>query len=335
MNKILKHLSDYTQLTETEAYDALKMVVAADCSEVQSAAFLSAYIMRKPGIEELRGFRHAMMELCIPVTFSQVSNAVDIVGTGGDGKNSFNISTLASIVTAAAECYVIKHGNYGVSSISGSSNVLEYLGYRFTNKELMLQQQLDKCNICFLHAPLFHPAMKTLAPVRKNLGMRSLFNLLGPLTNPARPAAKLLGVNSLETARVYQYLLQGECEEYMIVHALDGYDEISLTGNTKLITRKREEIISPEQLGFQQALPAELDGGTTVKEAADIFLQVLTGEANTSQVNVVAANSAMAIHLLRPELSIKDTISLAKETIYSKKAFKLFKQLIELSNEHS
>jgi len=335
MNNILKHLCDYSPLTETEAYDALKMVVAVDCSEAQAAAFLSAYIMRKPGIEELRGFRRAMMELCIPVTLSQVSDAVDIVGTGGDGKNSFNISTLATIVTAAAGCNVIKHGNYGVSSISGSSNVLEYLGYRFTNNQEALQQQLDKHNICFLHAPLFHPAMKKIAPVRKNLGMRSLFNLLGPLINPAQPAAKLLGVNSLETARMYHYLLQDECEEYMIVHALDGYDEISLTGNTKLITPKREDIVSPSQLGFQQALPAELDGGTTVKEASYIFMQVLIGEANTNRINVVAANCAMAIQLLRPEISIKDAAALAEETIYSKKAFTLFKQLIELSNEHS
>jgi anthranilate phosphoribosyltransferase len=335
MNKILTTLYNYASLNETEAHDAIRMVVCGDCSESQAAAFLSVYIMRKPSIHELSGFRKAMRELCLPITLSPSTEAVDIVGTGGDGKNSFNISTLAAIVTAAAGCTVIKHGNYGVSSMNGSSNVLEYLGYRFTSDSSVLQAQLDTANICFLHAPLFHPAMKRIASVRKDLGVRSFFNLLGPLTNPAQLAVQLLGVNSLETARTYRYLMQGSNERYAIVHSLDGYDEISLTSSFKLITAQQESLLTPQQLGFDTISPAAIDGGRSIKEAADIFMDVLRAKRAGPRTNAVAANSGLAIHMAQPHIPLNDCIALAQETLLSGKAYLTFKQLLNHSYEHS
>jgi len=327
MKEILTALCNYTVLREEDAYDALKLIATGSCTDSQVAAFLSAYIMRKPSVEELSGFKTAMMELCKPLKLS-TADAIDIVGTGGDGKNSFNISTLSAIVVASSGCTVIKHGSCGASSVSGSSNVLEHLGYCFTSDASVLQRQLDEANICFLHAPLFHPAMKNIALVRKKIGIQTFFNLLGPLINPAQPSMRLLGVNSLETARTYNYLLQRSGQQYTIVHSLDGYDEISLTSPFQVISGNSERIIEPKDIGFSLVQPKDIDAGTTVSEAAAVFIKILKGEGTKEQANVVIANSGFAIQCTHPEKPLQECISLAREALVSLKAFKTFEQIV-------
>ena len=253
---------------------------------------------------------------------------IDIVGTGGDGKDTFNISTLACFVTAGAGVKVTKHGNYGVSSISGSSNVLEAIGYKFTNDNSILQKQLEDAGLCFLHAPLFHPAMKTVAPIRKELGVRTFFNMLGPIVNPAFPKYQLLGVYNLELLRLYNYLLQEGKQQYVIVHSLDGYDEISLTSPFKMVSSQEEQIMHPEQLGFNTLNDTDLYGGDSVQAAAAIFINILEGKGTDAQNNAVCANAAMAIHCVHPNRSIEESVAMAKESIASKKALNVYKKLV-------
>lgn len=328
MKQILETLYQYGSLNKEDAQSALAQLAGGSCNESQAASFLSAYMMRRPNVAELDGFRAAMMSSCIPLQLSR-RDAIDIVGTGGDGKNTFNISTLSAIITAAAGVPVIKHGNYASSSVSGSSNVLEYLGYTFTGSEAALERQLEQANICFIHAPLFHPAMKEVATLRKNIGLRTFFNLLGPLVNPAQPQYQLLGVNSLETARMYHYLLQQTAHQYTIVHTLDGYDELSLTAAFKLISREKERLYEPEELGLPRLLPQSLGSGASVAEAAGIFVKVLTGTATAAQRAVVLANAALAIHTARPEHSFREGQEMAEESLDSLKAYQTFKTLLK------
>jgi anthranilate phosphoribosyltransferase len=330
MKQILTNLHNYKSLTEAEAYEALSEIVSGKVPESQIGAFLSTYAMRKPTVAELLGFRNAVLNLSEPVSLDTQTEPIDIVGTGGDGKNSFNISTLAAIVTAAAGCTVVKHGNYGSSSISGSSNVLERLGYRFSNDQSVLQRQLDLANVCFLHAPLFHPAMKHVANARKSLGVQSFFNLLGPLINPARPKIQLLGVNCLATMRLYQYVQQEIGGRYAIIHSLDGYDEISLTSEVKIISSQREGVFAPAYFGMSPVNPQAISAGETVVEAAGIFINVLIGRGTREQEDVVVANSAVAIQLCRPELSLIDCMAMAREAIHSNRAFSTFRKLVQL-----
>lgn len=328
MKTILESLHTYNELEEQDAYNALKQVIADNCNNTHAAAFLSAYIMRPPGVAEIRGFRRAMLELAMPVKLD-VADALDIVGTGGDGKNTFNISTLSALVTATAGIKVIKHGNYAATSVSGSSDVLQYLGYRFTDNHSTLQRQLDTCNICFLHAPQFHTAMGKIAPIRKELGLRTFFNLLGPLVNPAQPSHQLLGVSKLEIMRMYHYLLQNSTQQYAIVHSLDGYDEISLTGAFKITTATQEEIIHPEMIGFKRIDPHTIGAGNTIQDAAGIFLRVLQGDGSNEQNNVVIANSSYAIKSMYPDNPLSDCLEMAEEALLSQKAYHNFKQLIQ------
>lgn len=328
MKDILNSLYNYRTLEEAEATKALHQLATGNCTEAQISGFLSAYIMRRPSIDELKGFRNAMLRLCRPLTLN-AENAIDIVGTGGDGKNSFNISTLTAFVVAAAGYKVIKHGNYGATSVSGSSNVLEHLGYRFTNSQGVLQQQLDDAGICFLHAPLFHPAMKHLSSIRKNIGVRTFFNLLGPLLNPAQPTSKLLGVNSLETARIYKYLLQDTEQPYCIVHSLDGYDEISLTGAFKVATQNTEDIFQPEDIGLAPVSPIDITAGNSVKDAVKIFADIIKGNGTKAQNEVLVANSAFAIQCIDPGMSIEDCIEQSREALVSGATYKIFQQTIQ------
>lgn len=328
MKEIFNILCNYGSLNEEEAYKVLTTIMAGDCNENQMSAFLTVYMMRKPSIAELTGFRSAIMERCIQLSFKDSQSAIDIVGTGGDGKNSFNISTLSAIVTAAAGIKVIKHGNYGASSTTGSSNILEHLGYRFSKNQSELEHQLDTANICFLHAPLFHPGLKSIAPVRKNLGLRTFFNLLGPLVNPTEPGFQLLGVADLETARIYNYLLQNSSKCYAIIHSLDGYDEVSLTDSFKMITKKQEQIYKPSSFGLKTVSPSAIDGGNSIKEAGTIFTNILNGKGTLEQNNVVAINSGLAIHLANPECSIEDAIEIAREALISLKALQTFNKII-------
>ncbi len=291
------------------------------------AAFMTAYCMRSITVQELEGFRDAMLELCLPVDLGG-DEFIDLCGTGGDGKDTFNISTLASFVVAGAGYKVAKHGNYGVSSGCGSSNVMEHLGYTFTNNIDAIKRSAEKANICFLHAPLFHPAMKTVAPIRRELGVKTFFNMLGPLANPARPKNQMVGVFNLELARIYAYLYQKSGVKYTIINALDGYDEISLTCDFKTFSSEGERVTSVESLGFEKLKEDQIAGGHTVAESADIFMKVLNDEATSAQTSVVLSNAAMAIKTIKPENSFADCFYEAEESLMSKKALKSFKTLL-------
>src|ERR1700748_354461 len=274
MKQILNHLFENKTLTREQAHDILTLISQGIYNNSQIAAFMTAYCMRGITVNELEGFRDAMLELCLPINL-ETDQVIDLCGTGGDGKDTFNISTLASFVVAGAGYKVAKHGNYGVSSGCGSSNVMEFLGAKFTNDGDTLKRNIDSANICFLHAPLFHPAMKTVAPIRRELGVKTFFNMLGPMVNPAKPKNQLVGVFNLELARVYAYLYQKSTTKYTIVNALEGYDEVSLTGDFKTFSAEGEKINTIEGLGFERLNPAEITGGSTVKDSADIFMNVL------------------------------------------------------------
>ena len=329
MKEILEHLYQHKTLSKAEAKTILIDIASGKYNHYQIASFLTAVIMRNITLDELKGFREALLELCHRVNLSAY-NAMDVCGTGGDGKNTFNISTLSSFVVAGANIPVAKHGNYGVSSVSGSSNVLEQLGIRFQTEESKLKQQLDKANICFLHAPQFHPAMKFVAPVRKELGVKTFFNMLGPLVNPAQPKVQLVGVFSLELARMYQYLFQEEQMQYTIIHALDGFDEVSLTDECKLISENEEHIIKPNYFGFDEVSLAEIHGGNTVEEAAEIFMTILKGEGTKAQNEVVLANAALAIKT-HQNIEITEAIEKAKDSLFGLKALQSFNDLKQLS----
>lgn len=327
MKEILAHLFEYKSFTRKEAYDILTNIATGKYDSHQIAAFMTIYGMRSIRVEELGGFRDAMYDLCNKVEFKGY-DLIDMCGTGGDGKNTFNISTLASFVVAGAGYHVAKHGNVGVSSGCGSSNVMEYLGYQFTNDQDELQAQLERSNICFLHAPLFHPAMKTVAPIRRALSVKTFFNMLGPLTNPANPKFQSVGVFSLELARLYAYLYQGTDKQYSIMHALDGYDEISLTGDFKIITNAGENYYTTEEIGFSPINPADLAGGDTVEDAARIFRKIIEGEGTNEQNNTVLTNAAFGIKTFHPEKSFGDCYYEAESSLLGLKALNSFNKLI-------
>lgn len=329
MKQILNRLITHEQLSKEEARAVLVSISEGKYNPVQIAAFLTVYMMRSVSLEELQGFRNAMLDLCLPIDFEKY-NTIDLCGTGGDGKNTFNISTLAAFVVAGAGLKVTKHGNYGVSSVSGSSNVLETLGIKFSNQKDYLHRCLDQAGICLLHAPLFHPAMKNIAHIRNELGVKTFFNMLGPMVNPAFPKNQLVGVFSLELARMYGYLYQKSEKNYAIVHAMDGYDEISLTSPAKVISNTSECILNASDFGVPQITQNEIFGGNTVKEAAAIFLNILNGKGSQAQNNVVCANAGMAISVM-DNCSIKDAFHSAKESLQSGKALLSFKQLQKLS----
>lgn len=328
MKKILAHLFEYKTFTKEEAYGILTNIATGKYDSHQIAAFLTIYGMRSIRVEELSGFRNAMYDLCNKVDLPGY-DLIDLCGTGGDGKNTFNISTLASFVVAGAGYQVAKHGNVGVSSGCGSSNVMEHLGYKFTNDVSELRRQLDQANICFLHAPLFHPAMKTVAPIRRALGVKTFFNMLGPLTNPASPKYQAVGVFSLELARLYNYLYQNTDKQYSIIHALDGYDEISLTGDFKLIDNRGEQYFKVEDLGFTPIQAATLTGGDTVEEAANIFQKIMLGNGTDVQNKVVLANAAFAIKTIHPNKSFGDCFYEAETSLLGLKALASFQKLIQ------
>lgn len=329
MKKILQYLFEHKTLTKESAKEVLVNIGKGIYNEHEVTAFMTVYLMRSITIEELQGFRDALLELCVKVDLSEYET-IDIVGTGGDGKNTFNISTLACFIVAGTGQKVAKHGNYGASSISGASNVMEELGYKFKSENEKLKQELDEAGICFLHAPLFHPALKTVGPIRKNLAMRTFFNMLGPMANPARPTYQLVGVYSLEMARIYNYLLQLGDKPFTIIHSLDGYDEISLTNDTKVITREGEQIMTPEQLGKRMVSPQDISGGNSVKEAAKIFTTILKEEGTWAQNAVVLANAAMALHSTGKYNNYDGAYNAAVESLESGKANDSLQKLITL-----
>lgn len=329
MKQILNRLINQESISSEEAKHVLVNISKGDYNQSQIAAFLTVYMMRSVTINELQGFRDALLELCLHVNLDAY-NGIDLCGTGGDGKDTFNISTLASFVTAGAGINVTKHGNYGVSSACGSSNVMEFLGIKFTSDINFLKRSLDEAGICVLHAPLFHPAMKNVAPIRKDLAVKTFFNMLGPMVNPAFPKNQLVGVFNLELLRMYSYLYQNTDINYTILHALDGYDEISLTGPTKVIRNASETMISPDFFGVNTLDQSAIYGGDSVETAAKIFTQILNGQGTDAQNNVVCANAAMAIATVNNS-SVEDSFALAKESLLSGKAKTKFEKLVEIS----
>lgn len=327
MNEILNKLFEHQILSKEEAKEVLIAMASNTYNEAHMAAFLTVYRMRSITVAELKGFREALLELALKVDLSDF-NTIDLCGTGGDGKNTFNISTLTSFVVAGTGHKVAKHGNYSVSSTSGSSNMLEYLGYTFTNDESVLKHQLEKANICFLHAPLFHPAMKAVGPVRKKLGMKTFFNMLGPLVNPSSPQNQLVGVFDLSVARLYNYLLQDTTLNYGVIHALDGYDEISLTSPFKLFTQQGEKNIQPSDLGLQTIKQEAIFGGNSVPEAATIFKNILDAKGTEAQNNVVLTNAAFALKTFDPSLSFESAFEQSKDALMGGKAKKALQTLI-------
>lgn len=329
MKKILNHLFENKTFSRDEAQRILTAIAMGDFNASQIAAFITAYGMRNITVEELQGFRDAMLDLCIKINLSDYE-LVDLCGTGGDGKDTFNISTLASFVVAGAGFKVAKHGNYGVSSGCGSSNVMEHLGYTFTNNEEKLKQSLDQAGICFLHAPLFNPAMKIVAPIRKDLGVKTFFNMLGPMVNPVQPKNQIVGVFSLELARLYAYLYQQTDKNYTIIHALDGFDEVSMTCDFKTFSKKGEQLHTIADLGFEQIEVHQIQGGDSVESSAKIFTSILNGEGTDAQTNVVLCNAALAIMTINEGSSFADSYYQAEKALLSKKALKSFKKLISL-----
>jgi anthranilate phosphoribosyltransferase len=329
MKELLIKLLDSLTLSRTEAGRLMHGIAAQELNEAQMAAVLASYIMRTISLDELLGFREALLELAIKPNLGD-GNFIDLCGTGGDGKNTFNISTLSAFVVAGAGIPVAKHGNYGVSSLSGSSNVMENLGYKFSNDEQKLQTELDKTGICFMHAPLFHPALKAIGPVRRQLGTKSFFNILGPLVNPANPRYQSSGVFNLETGRIYSYLLQKENKHFRVIYTLDGYDEISLTANARIFSRKGESLLTIDELGLPPNTPESLYGGSTLEEAAEIFIEVLENKSTAAKANAVIAGSAVAIQCYKENITITEAVAMARESLESKKALNTFKNLIKL-----
>ncbi len=331
MKQILNKLFDYQRLSATEASELFRGITQGKYNDVQIASLMTVFLMRNISLEELGGFKEALLEFHVPVDFGG-NDYIDIVGTGGDGKDTFNISSCASVVVAASGYKVVKHGNYGATSVSGASNVMEQHGVKFTTDSSVLNRSLDETNFAYLHAPVFNSAMKAVAGIRKDLGVRSFFNMLGPLINPARPKNQLLGVYNLAMQRLYHYMLQSNDTNFAVVHSLDGCDEISLTSEFKVATIGGERIYTPEELGFERTTHAELHSGETLEQAAAIFDAVLEGRATAAQTGAVVANAAFAISILEPTKSIEECIAIAKETIASGRAAATFKRFIEINS---
>ncbi|MBT4813115.1 MAG: anthranilate phosphoribosyltransferase [Cryomorphaceae bacterium] len=328
MKKILNRLTQYETLTENESRNIIIDISEGKLNTSQISSFLTIFMIRNITIEELNGFRKALIELSLKIDLKEF-DPIDLCGTGGDEKDTFNISTLASFVTAGSGAKVAKHGNYGVSSSCGSSNVLEYLDLKFNNDSDKIRKAVDKANICFLHAPLFHPAMKNVAPVRKELGLKTFFNMLGPMVNPSMPEKQVVGVYNLELARIYNYLYQTTDINYNIIHSIDGYDEISLTNGTKVYSRESEFILGSEDFNLKNIDSKNIIGGKDIKSSSKIFMDVLNGKGSTDQENVVCANASLAIAISK-DVSIIEAFNQAKESIKTKNALKCFNDLINI-----
>ena len=329
MKDILNYLFGKNILSKTEAKDILTSIGKGEFSEIEIAAFLTVFQMRKISPQELAGFREALLDLCVPVQLDGM-HTIDVCGTGGDGKNTFNISTLTAFILAGAGIKVLKHGNYGASSVSGSSNVFEHFGYKFSNDNDKLKNELDTANICYLHAPLFHPAMKHVGPVRKGLKVQTFFNLLGPMINPGRPTSQIVGVFNQEALELYHNVYKELGINYYILHSLDGYDEISLTGEFRAVSSKKDKIFTPDNFGFRTNSPEELHGGNTIAEATTLFINILEGKGSEAQVNAVITNAAFGINSYFPEKSLEQSIEIAEKSLTDGKALHALNTLMEL-----
>lgn len=329
MRGIIHRLTHYEQLSKDEAKKLLIELSEGKFNTHSIAVLLTVFMMRPISLDELEGFRDALQELCLHVNLDH-PQTIDVCGTGGDEKNTFNISTLTAFVLAGSGISVTKHGNYSVSSVSGSSNVLEHFGVKFSNDQDQLNRCLDQASICFLHAPLFHPAMKNVAPIRKDLKVKTFFNMLGPMINPAFPKHQLVGVFNLELMRMYGYLYQKSDINYTILHSLSGHDEISLTSDCKYISNQKEGIFQADDFGVNYVTDLEIIGGKTAEESADTFYKILSSQGTEAQNNVVSANAGVALSMIK-NCSIKEGFETAKENLLNGNAKKSLETLIRLS----
>ena len=328
MKNLLKDLYNHKIMSKEESKAALISLTDGSANSSQISSFLTVFLLRDITSEELDGFREAMIELSIDVDIDG-DELIDLCGTGGDGKDTFNISTISSFVVAGSGIKVAKHGNYGVSSSCGSSNIISQLGHEFSNNISSLKYSLDKSNICFLHAPLFHPSLKNISPVRIELGVKTFFNMLGPMVNPIQPKSQLVGVFNSNIFRLYSHIYNKTNKSYCIVHSIDGYDEVSLTGSFKLFSNNQDLMLEPKDLGFNVIDSVKLSGGKNIKESSKIFLDILKNKGTSEQVDTVLANSGLAIYCAKKLNSIKDGIEIARESLESGKAYNCLKLFIE------
>ena len=328
MKNLLKDLYNHKIMSKEESKAALISLTDGSANSSQISSFLTVFLLRDITSEELDGFREAMIELSIDVDIDG-DELIDLCGTGGDGKDTFNISTISSFVVAGSGIKVAKHGNYGVSSSCGSSNIISHLGHEFSNDISSLKYSLDKSNICFLHAPLFHPSLKNISPVRIELGVKTFFNMLGPMVNPIQPKSQLVGVFNSNIFRLYSQIYSKTNKSYCIVHSIDGYDEVSLTGSFKLFSNNQDLMLEPKDLGFNVIDSVKLSGGKNIKESSKIFLDILKNKGTSEQVDAVLANSGLAIYCAKKLNSIKDGIEIARESLESGKAYNCLKLFIE------
>lgn len=331
MKAILEKLFNHEVLTRGEAKELLINISQEKYKDSQIAALLTVYRMRDITVDEIVGYREALMQSQNPLDFSAFK-PIDIVGTGGDGKNTFNISTCSCFVVAGAGYKVAKHGNYGATSVSGASNVIELHGVKFTSDHSQLTRSIEECGMAYMHAPFFTPAMMAVGPVRKSLQFKTIFNLLGPLVNPCRPQNQLLGTADLTQTRLYTNVYQTLDINYGVVNSLDGYDEISLTGDFKVATNSTEKIYTPESYNFKRVQMNEIFGGQTAEEAKAIFDNVLMDKATEAQKNVVIANAGFAIHIINQQKSVEDCMAEARESIESGRALATLKKFVELNS---
>lgn len=332
MKDILNRMLNHEELTREETKNIILGITKSEFPEKQITALLTGLQMRGVTVDELLGFRDGILETGVPAILD-CDRYIDVVGTGGDRKNTFNISTTSCFVIAGAGYKVAKHGNFAATSVSGASNVIKNHGVEFTDDLDKLNRSMDEANIVYLHAQLFAKAMKFVGPIRKALQFPTVFNLLGPLVNPSQPKCQLLGVANLDQMRLYNQVYQKIGIDYAIVNSIDGYDEISLTGDFKVSTNDYEKIFSPSDLGFRIAMPDELKGGATEQEAKEIFDAVLENRALEAQKNIVLANAAFGIQVMeKGKKSIEECIAIARESIDSGAALSTFKKFVVLNS---
>ena len=332
MKEILEKLLAHEYLTREEMKKILVGITQGEFPNEQITALLTALQMRGVTVDELLGFRDGILETGVPAILD-ADRYIDVVGTGGDRKNTFNISTTACFVIAGAGYKVAKHGNYAATSVSGASNVIQHHGIKFTDDVARLNRSLDEAGIVYLHAQLFAKAMKFVGPIRKALQFPTIFNLLGPIVNPSRPKCQMLGVANLDQMRLYDNVYRKIGIDYAIVNSIDGYDEITLTGDFKVTTNDYEKVFKPQDLGFAVALPEELVGGATEDEAAQIFDAVLENRALPAQKNITLANAAFGIQVMeKGKKSIEECIEIARESIDSGSALRTFQKFVELNS---
>ena len=327
MRKFLSRLVGGGSLSYEEAREAIHFIATEKANPFQAAAFLMGIQQKGITAEELSGFREEMLSLAIDVSFDGV-RAMDVCGTGGDGKNTFNISTTSAFIAAGAGVKIAKHGNHGVSSSVGSSTVLEYLGVKFTNDKNYLGRKIDSAGICYLHAPLFHPAMKAVAGIRKDLGIKTFFNILGPLLNPAKVSDQLTGVFDMKTFELYKSVFERKDGNYAVIHSLDGYDEISMTGDFRVWNSDGDRILNPEKLGLKAVSPDSLSGGDTLEESAKVLIRILRNEGTVAQTTAVLANAGLAIAVYK-NIDLTEGLAQARESVESGRAYQSLKKLVE------